>query len=211
MGALENNGDGTYFQLATSLRVEPFPACLEWLPASIYTHDGSMYGLFSSNLVIFVQGFMIGQYSNSHGLARGIYHLAGGFKDFLCSPLIPVGFIHGSNLTKIFFVSRWVGFKQPPTIAILGCPRKIVNGLQVGYNPNISHLSVGYNPFTIFLGHPSRSLCHGGSLKSLKRHQELEDELDTIDAFVALGGEPDKFGGQPTGFPGKHGKFGAMN
>ena len=23
-------------------------------------------------------------------------------------------------------------------------------------------------------------------------HQELEDELDTIDAFVALGGEPDK-------------------
>ena len=73
LGASENNGDGTYFQLETSLRVEPFPACLEWLPASIYTHDGSMYGLFSSNLVIFVQGFMIGQYTNSHGLARGIY------------------------------------------------------------------------------------------------------------------------------------------
>ena len=105
----------------SSLRVEPFPAYLEWLPASIYTHDGSMYmyGLFSSNLVIFVQGFMIGQYTNSHGLARGKKkHLGGGFNDFLCSPPIFWGFHSWSNLTKIFFVFRsWWGLSnhQPPT------------------------------------------------------------------------------------------------
>ena len=31
---------------------------------------------------------------------------------------------------------------------LLGCPRKLVNGWQMGYNPNIPHLKVGYNPFT---------------------------------------------------------------
>jgi hypothetical protein len=33
---------------------------------------------------------------------------------------------------------------------------------------------------------------HGFPSPGFRSHQELEDELDTIDAFVALGGEPDK-------------------
>ena len=115
----------------SSLRVEPFPAYLEWLPASIYTHDGSMYmyGLFSSNLVIFVQGFMIGQYTNSHGLARGKTKTSRWWfqRFFYVHPRFFGGFIHAPIWRRFFLFQIVVGFKQPPTIAILGCPRKIVN------------------------------------------------------------------------------------
>ena len=34
---------------------------------------------------------------------------------------------------------------------ILGCPRKLVNGLQMGYNLLINGVYVGYNPFTNLL------------------------------------------------------------
>ena len=38
---------------------------------------------------------------------------------------------------------------QPmPFVSLLGCPRKLVNGWKMDYNPNLSHLQVGYKPFT---------------------------------------------------------------
>ena len=39
--------------------------------------------------------------------------------------------------------------KRRTSRRLLGCPRKLVKGQEVGYNPNLSHLYVGYNPLIL--------------------------------------------------------------